>query len=121
MQNLSFYGNWRRILLLGKASSFDIDEPVEYITLDARKLATTIEKFCERNWNELGFDFDPYSYFLWPLDDKVSAVDLADQLNERFPHCASVVRTSPADAHGLGDLSFDEEQYNNALGFDQPG
>jgi len=113
MSKLSFYGNWRRILLLGKSSSFDIDEPVEYIALDGRKLGTTIEKFCERNWNELGFDFDPYSYFLWPLDDKVSAVDLAEQLNERFPHCASVVRTSPADAHGLGDLSFDLEEFHD--------
>jgi hypothetical protein len=114
MDNLKFYGNWRRILLLGKSSSFDIDEPVEYIELDVHKIGMPIHKFCDDKWNELGFDFDPYSLYIWPVDDKVSALDLADQLNQRFANCARIVRRTPAEAHGLGNnLSLEADGWDD--------
>ena len=112
-ENLTFFGNWRRVLLLVGQSSVDIDEPVAYVALDAHKLPQRIKKFCELNWSEFEFDFDPYSYLLWPLDDKVSSKVLTDKLNEKFPGLVKVVSCTPAEAHDL-DFTF-EARWDNLL------
>jgi hypothetical protein len=104
--SLAFSDNWRRVLILTKESSMDVDVPVAYVSLNEKKLPNRLRAFCEKYWEQFEFDYDIYSYLLWPLHDKVSAESLAQQLNTKFAKCAKVVLMPPVLAH---DLKFDDE------------
>lgn len=105
----NFEHNWRRLFLITKESSHDIDTPVAYVSLNPKKLPTKIAKFCEQNWEQFEFDYDPFSMLLWPLRDDVSARQLADSLNSKYPGCANIVMASPSEAHGIiGDQEEDD-------------
>ena len=115
MSNLQFDSNWRRALLLQGSSEEDVDRAAEYILLDEEKLSEKIEKFCEKYSFMLGFDYDPYSYLIWPMHDSVSSKELIKSLNNMFPKCASMIRKTLVEAHGLvfisseSDLAFGED------------
>lgn len=104
-----FDNNWRRALLLTKQSAHDVEMPTEYVALDDRKLPKVskkktdngINKFCARNAFEYGFDYDPFSFLVWPIQDNVTASALAASLNETFPGVARVIKKTPVEAHGL--------------------
>ncbi len=101
MSNLKFSNNWRRMLAFGRYASHDVDTVVKYVALDVNKIPMRISKFCSDKWNEYGFDFDTYSYLLWPVDDEQDIHKLAEILNNDFPGCARVVEKTIAEAHGL--------------------
>jgi len=105
VDSLRFDRNWRRILLLNKPEDADIYSEAEYVSLDPSKIGKLTE-FCKRNWEKLGFDYDSYSYLVWPLNDGEPTERLVDRLNSKFASCAQVVLRTPAEAHGLG---FGEE------------
>ena len=103
MSNLKFDSNWRRTLLLKTSSgnSIDIDSITEYISLNTRFLPEKLDKFCKKYSFDFGFDYDPYSYLVWPMHDEITSSELSVVLNNSFPKCANVVKKTLVEAHGL--------------------
>jgi len=69
-------------------------------------------EWAKNNFGEFGFDFDKFSMLLWPMNDAVSAKEIASRINASFPKLASIKVVSPALAHGLDEisaLSFDNQ------------
>ena len=118
--DLSFYGNWRRMLITTSQSSRDPEAPVEYVVLNEKKLPGKIATFCEAHWQDLAFDFDPQSKLLWPLDDHVTAAALKDALNSAFPGSAKIIKKSPAEAHNLCLTADDDPMWENRFAELQP-
>ena len=114
MTSLRFDNNWRRTLLFTKEATVDSNFAASYVSLSEDKLPAKLSSFCEKYSFNYGFDYDPYSFLIWPVHDTISAQALADSLNQVFPKCASVVERTVREAHGLefdsfdNDLSFDE-------------
>ena len=108
--SLSFENNWRRLLIMTKEASENAYSDAEYISLDESKLPMKVSKFCKAHWNEFGFDYDTYSYLLWSVNGDNDIKQLQARLNEKFPKCATIVKKTPMDAHGLefndNELSF---------------
>jgi hypothetical protein len=104
--DLSLIHNWRRQLLLTHESSHDLDNPIEYVAIDAKYLPMKISKFCQEKWYSFGFDYDLSTQVLWPLEDSVSAQELADKINKKFTKAASVIKKPPIEAHNLDNDSL---------------
>jgi len=104
--DLSLVHNWRRQLLLTHESSHDLDNPIEYVALDVKKLPMKIARFCREKWYSFGFDYDLSTQVLWPLEDGVSAQELADRINKKFVKAASVIKKPPIEAHDLDNDSL---------------
>jgi hypothetical protein len=99
--DLSLTHNWRRQLLLTRESSRDIDNPIEYVILSDKHLPMKITKFCKEKWYTFGFDYDLSTQVLWPLDDGITATELANKINKKFSKAAIVVKKPPIEAHNL--------------------
>lgn len=107
--------NWRRVFLLTKAGSFDSEDEFQYIQLDRKKIPEKLSSFCEAKSFELGFDYDPYSYLLWSIDDSMDIHSLANLLNEQHADCAKVVTSTLGRAHGLDLTDTDEPEDGSDL------
>lgn len=93
----------------GYASPEALDCTYPYIQVNASKLPMKVAEFCEEKWSEFGFDYDPTSYFLWPLDDRISADVVMSKINATYPQAAKIVKKSVSTAHNI-PFSWDESE-----------
>jgi hypothetical protein len=86
--------------------SFTVDIPVEYVALNSKVLPLPVKEFCKHYASQFGFDYDVYSYLLWPMHDSMTTAELSESLNTKFGSCSTIIKKSPIEAHGL-DFSND--------------